>query len=134
MPGVSPLILLVEDEPDLREVITDLLELDGAKFRIEIASNYDDGAVLLNASQPTLLIANVLLPGGGDGLRLAEVARRIDVPTLLISGHPEVIAKQEAQGLPFLSKPFRLPELQQAIRTLIDGEPVATNLEQAKPD
>ena len=133
MPGLSPLILLVEDEPDLREVITDLLELDGARFRIEIASNYDDGVVLLNASQPALLIANVLLPGGGDGLRLAEVARRIDVPTLLISGEPELIAK-EAQGLPFLSKPFRLPELQQAIRTLIDGEPVATDLEPAKPD
>ena len=60
---MSPLILLVEDEPDLREVITDLLELDGARFRIEIASNYDDGVVLLNASQPALLIANVLLPG-----------------------------------------------------------------------
>jgi CheY-like chemotaxis protein len=119
MPGVSPLILLVEDEPDLREVITDLLELDGARFRIEIASNYDEGVVLLNASQPALLIANVLLPGGGDGLRLAEVARRIDVPTLLISGHPEVIEK--AQGLPFLSKPFRLPDLQQAIRTLSTG-------------
>ena len=63
---------------------------------------------------------------------MAEVAHRIDVPTLLISGHPEVIATQEAQGLPFLSKPFRLPELQQAMRTLIDGEPVAT--EPAKPD
>jgi DNA-binding response OmpR family regulator len=132
MPGPPPLILLVEEEPDVSEVIADLLELDGARFRIEIASNYDDGVVLLNASQPALLIANVLLPGGGDGLRLAEVARRIDVPTLLISGEPELIAK-EAQGLPFLSKPFRLPELQQAIRTLIDGEPVATDLEPAKP-
>ena len=61
--------------------------------------------MLLNASQPDLLIANVLLPGGGDGARLAEEACRIDVPTLLISGHPEVIAKQETQGLPFLAKP-----------------------------
>ena len=120
MPGPSPLILLVEDEPELREAITDFLEGDDANFRIEIASNYDDGVVLLNASQPDLLIANVLLPGGGDGARLAEEACRIDVPTLLISGHPEVIANQETQGLPFLAKPFRLAEFQQAIRTLLE--------------
>jgi DNA-binding response OmpR family regulator len=74
--------------------------------------------VLLNASQPALLIANVLLPGGGDGLRLREAARTLGVPTLLISGHPEVIAK--AQGLPFLSKPFRLTELLQVIRNLLE--------------
>ncbi len=100
--------------------------------RIEIASNYADGLVLLNASQPALLIANVLLPGGSDGLRLAEEARRVGVPTLLISGHPEVIAKQEAQGLPFLSKPFRLPEFRRANRTLIKGESTAVELDEAQ--
>jgi len=97
VPGPSPLILLVEDEPELREVIADFLQGQPANFRIEIASNYEDGVVLLNASQPDLLIANVLLPGGGDGVQLAEEACRIDVPTLLISGHPEAIAKQEAR-------------------------------------
>jgi DNA-binding response OmpR family regulator len=88
MPGPSPLILLVEDEPYFREVIADSLEVNGARFRLEIASNFDDGIVLLNASAPALLIADVLLPGSGDGLRLAQAAREIAVPTLLISGHP----------------------------------------------
>jgi DNA-binding response OmpR family regulator len=69
MPGPSPLILLVEDEPYFREVIADSLEENGAPFRLEIASNFDDGIVLLNASPPALLIADVLLPGSGDGLR-----------------------------------------------------------------
>jgi hypothetical protein len=32
---------------------------------------------------------------------MAQAARQIAVPTLLISGHQEVIAQQEAQGLPF---------------------------------
>ena len=43
-----PLILLVEDEQDLREVIADIIE--DAGFRIEVAGNYDDGLVLLNTS------------------------------------------------------------------------------------
>jgi DNA-binding response OmpR family regulator len=124
MPKPSQLVLLVEDRPELREVITDFLS---ATFQVETASNYDDGIVLLNASSPSLLIANVLIPGSGDGLRLAEAAHRLGVPTLLISGDPEVIAKHEEQELPFLSKPFRLSELQRVIRTLIDGEPASAD-------
>jgi len=108
----APLILLVEDEPDLRELITDFVEAAG--LRLEAASNYDDGVVLLNASQPALVIANVFLPGGDDGPKLAEVARRLGVPTLLISGRPEVISEGDTRGAAFLAKPFRLDEFQRA--------------------
>jgi CheY-like chemotaxis protein len=73
MPGSPPLILLVEDEPEISTVISDIL--DDAGFRIEAASNYAEGVELLSASQPALLIADVLLPGGGDGYELAEAAR-----------------------------------------------------------
>ena len=45
MPKSLPLILLVEDETEVREVITDFLS---ATFKVETASNYDDGMVLLN--------------------------------------------------------------------------------------
>ena len=57
--GACAIDLLVEDEPEISRVISDIL--DDAGFRIEAASNYADGVVLLNASQPALLIANVLL-------------------------------------------------------------------------
>jgi DNA-binding response OmpR family regulator len=129
MPKSSQLVLLVEDRPELREFIRDFLS---TTFQVETASNYDDGIVLLNASSPPLLIANVLIPGSGDGLRLTEAAHRLGVPTLLIRGHPEVIAKHEELELPFLSKPFRLSELQRVIRTLIDAKPATAQLTQAK--
>jgi hypothetical protein len=63
---------------------------------------------------------------------LTEAAHRLGVPTLLIRGHPEVIAKHEELELPFLSKPFRLSELQRVIRTLIDAKPATAQLTQAK--
>ena len=124
MPNSPPLILLVEDEPDLREVLIDIIEAAG--FRIEVASNYADGVVLLNALRPALQIANVLLPAGGDGYKLAEAARRLGVPTLLVSGYPEEIVEAKARGIAFLAKPFGLAELQRVIRTLIEQAPAAT--------
>ena len=60
---------------------------------------------------------------GGDGYELAEAARRLGVPTLLVSGHPEAIVEAEARGHPFLAKPFQLSELQRVIRTLIESGP-----------
>lgn len=116
--AMSPLILLVEDEPSLRDTISDVI--DSAGFRIEVAATYADGLVLLNGSRPSLLIANALLPDG-DGQELAEVARRLGVPTLLVSGYPQDEA--EARGVPFLAKPFRIADLVRMIRTLIEGAP-----------
>lgn len=56
MPKLPPLILLVEDEPSIRDIISDVV--DNAGFRIEVAGNFSDGAVLLKSSQPAMLIAN----------------------------------------------------------------------------
>jgi DNA-binding response OmpR family regulator len=77
-PWPPPLILLVEDEPEIATVVSGIL--DDAGFRVEVASNYSDGLVLLNASQPALLIANVQLPGGASeeirGARPGNEGRR----------------------------------------------------------
>jgi DNA-binding response OmpR family regulator len=120
MPTLPPLILLVEDEPSIRDIISDVV--DNLGLRIEVAGSCADGLLLLNASRPALLIADALLPDG-DGHKLAEVARRLGVRTLLISGHPEVILEAEEAGVRFLAKPFRIADLAREIRTLIEGCP-----------
>lgn len=120
VPKPPPLILLVEDEPALRDVIADIAK--DAGLRIEVTGNYADGVVLLNASLPAVLITDVVLPDG-DGHQLAEAAGRLGVPTLLISGYPDAIVQAEAGGIPFLAKPFGMADLQRLIRTLIEGTP-----------
>ena len=111
------LILLVEDEPAIRSILADAIEAAG--LRSEVASNYADGVVLLHASRPALLIADVRLPDG-DGNQLAAAGRQLGVPTLLISGHPEEIVAAEVSRSAFLAKPFRLAELRAAIGALIE--------------
>jgi len=111
------LILLVEDEPAIRFVLAEVIEAAG--LRSEVASNYADGVVLLHASRPDLLIADVGLPDG-NGHQLAAAAHHLGVPTLLISGHPEEIVAAEMSRSAFLAKPFRLAELRAAIGALIE--------------
>lgn len=119
----SPLILLVEDELGIRQIIREVL--DQAGFRIATAGNYAEGLVSLNTCRPAVLIANALLPDG-DGHKLSEVARRLGVPTLLVSGHPEVIVEAEARSVPFLAKPFRIADLVHVMRSLIGESPAPT--------
>jgi DNA-binding response OmpR family regulator len=107
-------------QPSLPTFLTDA-EYD-AGYRVETVAEFSDGAVLLSASHPALLVANVMLPDGGNGYRLADLAHRLQIPTLLISGHPEIIEQQEGGGIPFLAKPFGAADLERAINHLLQSE------------
>ena len=113
MPAATPLILVVEDDPDLRELFGELLR--GQGYRVASAVDFPEGAALLRASRPTLLIADVRLPKG-DGRDLGKLARAMDVPVLLVSAHPQDI--DLGSDVAFLQKPFRLRDLEREVERL----------------
>lgn len=113
-----PLVLLVEDDPDVRRVIR--LQLVDLGYPVIEAEHAAD-ALLLLASVPTvgILISDVVMPGGMDGRTLCREASLSapNVNTLLISGYatsPEIAA-----GPPLLKKPFTTAELQRALDALM---------------
>ncbi len=72
-----------------------------------------------------LLVSDVVMPQM-NGLDLARrlQTRRPDLKTLFISGYPaDIIARQGIleKGLPFLAKPFSLPNLALKVREVLDG-------------
>jgi DNA-binding response OmpR family regulator len=106
----APVILLVEDEANIRELFIEFLKQQG--YRIASAVDFPEGAAMLRASRPALLITNVRLPSG-SGRDLEELARAMDVPVLLISAHPQDI---DVHGdVAFLQKPFRLSDLEREV-------------------
>jgi DNA-binding response OmpR family regulator len=111
--GRNPLILVVEDEHDLREVFEELVR--GQGYRVTSAADFPEGAAMLRASRPTLLITDVRLPNG-DGRNLGKLARAMDVPVLLVSAHPQDI--DVGSGVAFLQKPFRLRDLEREVERL----------------
>lgn len=112
----APLILVVEDDRDIRVLLGQFLE--GKGYRLALANEFSVGVQILDATKPILLIADILLRGG-NGNELAKLALARGVPVLLISGHPAEIEDNRGRAIPFLEKPFRLVELEQKIDQLL---------------
>lgn len=111
------IILIVDDDPDIREVFDAFLEQRG--HRPIIAHEAVGAAALLRAAHPDLMIADVVLGSGGDGEGLAGLAQSLGVRVLLISGEPATIARWSGQRGRFLQKPFGLSVLDEAVETLL---------------
>jgi len=114
-------ILLVEDQEQLRECLTELLELHG--HRVTPAPNGLRALDLLAGARFDIVVSDVIMPGC-DGIDLANrvLADAPHLPVLLMTGHG-LSRDQEAKllrvGVPCLSKPFEIQELLRAIDALV---------------
>jgi signal transduction histidine kinase/ActR/RegA family two-component response regulator len=112
-------ILLAEDDPAGRAGLSRLLRALGHQV-IATASAAEALEALRAGAMPQLLLADIVLPGGLDGTRLVEEARRIrpGLPAILVSGYAARLPGVEPElqaGVPLLPKPFRKAELVRAI-------------------
>jgi CheY-like chemotaxis protein len=104
----APLILVVEDDAGLRLLIDLFLQEDG--YRVVTANDGGIGAEILRTGRVDLLITDLVMPVQ-DGHQLAELARTLKVPAILVSGHPDALERVGDTDFPRLDKPFRLEEL-----------------------
>jgi DNA-binding response OmpR family regulator len=114
------LILIVEDDDDIRTLVADFLQ--DREYRVATANEGGVGADLMRAIQPSLVVADVNLRGG-NGDDLAQLARTMDIPILLISGEPKTIERHQGDFVEFMQKPFRLADLHAKIREMIIHRP-----------
>ena len=124
---IDPLktILVVEDDPDVREVA--LAVLEGAGYRVVEATSGDEAYQLLLAHpemQIDLMFTDIVMPGRLDGIDLANAAcaLRPHLQVLYATGFANLVrANRDAdlQG-PVLRKPYRPGDLRRAIAALLD--------------
>ncbi|MDQ1301897.1 MAG: DNA-binding response regulator [Chloroflexota bacterium] len=117
---MSDKILVVDDEPNLRETLA--LNLRASGYHVVTAG---DGAAALEqarAEQPDLVILDLMLPEL-DGLTVCRSLRQIsDVPVLVLTartGELDKIVGLESGADDYMTKPFSLGELQARIRALL---------------
>ncbi len=118
-------ILVVEDEPSVRSVLSRVLREQG--YQVLEASHGRDalGIAADPAARIDLIIADVVMPElGGRELALQLGARRPDVPILFTSGytgHDVVERGMIERDWPFLPKPVAPDALARKVRELLDG-------------
>lgn len=113
-------VLLVEDEDQIRNVATMVLEQAG--YKVIIANNGDDALQKYRKIENlSLLLTDLVMPGGMSGNQLIAELRKSDpnLPVLLMSGYSAEIPS----GYPFLSKPFTMDALLSKVRELTLNNP-----------
>lgn len=118
-------VLVVEDDPHVRELLCQALQDEG--YACRSASNASEALQLLRSAQVIdLLLSDVGLPGM-NGRQLAEIARKLrpQLPVLFITGYAETAMAREgflAPGMQLICKPFELKQLQARIANML-GKP-----------
>jgi signal transduction histidine kinase len=121
-------LLLVEDEPLVREVTRRALERFG--YRVQAAGNFEEALAALQTQHARfdLLITDVVMPKVGGPEVAARLARAgLHVPVLFLSGYSEEAVEQQGRfppGSSFLSKPYAPRELARKIREML-GSPTS---------
>ncbi len=115
-------VLLVEDNSDVAEVGAGLLRELGYRVR-SVASAHAAIAALRLDPEVDLVFSDILMPGGKNGLDLAEeIAERYpDIPVLLTTGYSASAQAAVARGVVVLQKPYDLEGLRRHIREAIEG-------------
>ena len=109
-------ILIVDDDSDVREVLRHMLDEFG--YRVSLAENGVTARPVLDRRDVDLLITDVIM-FGESGRRLAEYARSLGVPALLMSADNKVKRELEGTYPDFIGKPFRLAKFhEEVIRVL----------------
>ncbi|OQX19644.1 MAG: hypothetical protein BWK76_03905 [Desulfobulbaceae bacterium A2] len=122
--GRGELILLVEDDRQVRDMVVMLLKTTGYQI-LAAASAAEARQQFETAEQPVrLLLSDVILPDI-SGLQLAEelLEQHPQLPVILCSGYTGEKAQEtmiRARGFVFLPKPYQLPELLRQVRRLLD--------------
>ncbi len=102
-------ILIIEDEPDLRDTLKELLELEG--FHVSAAENGQEGLRLLKEiAQPCLILLDLMMPVMNgwqflDALKVDHQHVLATIPVVVVSAAADVADIEQQHGCRAIKKP-----------------------------
>ena len=108
-------ILIVDDESDIRELVSGILQDEGYEART--ARDSDDALTAIRARRPSLVFLDIWLQGSKlDGLQLLDAVKEEhpELPVVMISGHGNIetaVAAIKRGAYDFIEKPFKADRL-----------------------
>jgi DNA-binding NtrC family response regulator len=114
MSNQPPYILVVDDEPDIRQLVSEILADEG--YDVAMAENAQVARLMKKSRDPSLILLDIWMPDT-DGVTLLKEwaqAEQLSCPVVMMSGHGSVETAVEATRLgayDFLEKPLSLAKL-----------------------
>ena len=121
--GPRPLILIVDDDPNLREFLRANLEMDG--YQVREAGSAEEGLAALDEEPPDLILLDVMMPkvDGWEMLRLVRERHGVAaIPIVMFSGkvdEEDAEAAKERGADAFIGKPFDPEQLLASTKQLL---------------
>ena len=107
-------IMVVDDEPDIRQLVSEILEDEG--YRVVVAENAERAREIQRSRKPDLVLLDIWMPGQ-DGISLLKEWREnnnLCCPVIMMSGHGTIETAVEATKLgayDFIEKPLSLAKM-----------------------
>ncbi len=122
---MSTEILIIDDNPDIRNILKDLIS--DAGYEARVAANYNQALNEIDKKLPDVAIIDVKLDkGDNDGIQLLShiKSKNKDVPVIIISGHANIemaIKSLKSGAFEFLEKPFDEERLMNFINRAVEN-------------
>src|SRR5580692_2054191 len=125
MPEMTGDVLIVDDEPDIRELVAGILADEG--YSVRTAADSNEAVAAIRARKPSLLVLDIWMQGAGmDGLELLDLVKGLDrdLPVIMISGHGNIetaVSSIKRGAYDFLEKPFKSDRLLLVIERALEA-------------
>ena len=122
---MSAEILIIDDNPDIRSILEELIE--DAGFKTRVAANYNQALTEIDKKLPDVAIIDVKLDkGDNDGIELLSHIKKKnkDIPVIIISGHANIemaVKSLKSGAFEFIQKPFDQERLMNFINRAVEN-------------
>lgn len=110
-------ILIVDDEPDVLELLTELLDM----CRIDTASSFEEGKNLLESQRYDITILDIM---GVKGFELLEIASQQRIPALMLTAHglsEENLKKSAEEGAFYYAPKEKMDEIELFVADVLEA-------------
>src|ERR1700748_2704371 len=129
-------ILVVDDEEDIRDLISGILRDEGYETRL--AGDSDAALAAVRSRRPQLVILDIWLQGSRlDGIQILEALKREqpDLPVVMISGHGTIetaVASIKKGAYDFIEQPFKADRLLHVVERALEAARLRREVQELK--
>lgn len=129
-------ILVVDDEPDIRELVAGILEDEGHQCRL--ARDSDEALLAIEARKPHMVVLDIWLQGSRlDGLEVLNIIRKVhpELPVIVISGHGNIdtaVTAIKRGAYDYIEKPFQADRLLVVTKRALEASQLRREVQQLR--